>query len=677
MALFETTIWIVHRDPGPRGALGRLSGAVRGRHQIVLGRPNDTVFESAAPAHAVVLDVSASPEDLEPELEFVRRAQARMPDCAWVLVADPAGVEATRRLFDTLDVRIIPGPPDARALQRALSSALSRDYTAPLSRRLGRDHLSARFVRWFSHGEPAELALALDPRLEGEPVLARGEVGTGRGLLLRYVHSISTRDAGPFVRVACTETTRPDQLLSQIEDGAREAGHTGGRFGVWLDEMDRLSEALQARVLDWIDFGLPVVLPSSVRGSVRWFASTGRDTSQLDPRLALAFAELTIRTAPLRDHPGIIDAFVSDTARAWCSLRREPAKSFDPPALDLLRSEPWPGNLAELESVVIRSLAHVSAEAETVRIADLRFGPELEREAPAPIAREEAGPVNEAVEPEPAEITEPELPAAEVLEPEPVAEAVGVPEPAVEGVVDAPEIAEAPAPAEPIEETDRASIARLAAAVAHEVRNPLVSIRTFSELLQDHYADQEFRDRFGRLVADDVRRIEEAVERLEQMGEASTAVPGTPVEMTALLESLLDEQRSHIQKKRLLVLKELDRAHPLALGDEEALRTALAALLDHAIEEIPERGDLYLASRHHAKSPEQGTMRILLRYRVEPVAGPRDSALPGLRETVLGHSVANSLIERQGGSLTVDTTDSAETLVVIDLPAPGPDQARS
>jgi signal transduction histidine kinase len=314
-----------------------------------------------------------------------------------------------------------------------------------------------------------------------------------------------------------------------------------------------------------------------------------------------------------------------------------------------------------------------------VRIADLRFGPELEREAPAPIAREEAEPANEAVEPEPepAEIAEPELPVAEVLEPEPVAEAVEVPERDAEEIADAPEVAESPPPAEPSEETDRASIARLAAAVAHEVRNPLVSIRTFSELLQDHYADQEFRDRFGRLVADDVRRIEEAVERLEQMGEASTAVPGTPVEMTALLESLLDEQRSHIQKKRLLVLKELDRAHPLALGDEEALRTALAALLNHAIEEIPERGDLYLASRHHAKSPEQGTMRILLRYRVEPVAGPRDSALPGLRETVLGHSVANSLIERQGGSLTVDTTDSAETLVVIDLPAPGPDQARS
>jgi DNA-binding NtrC family response regulator len=670
MALFNTTIWIVHRDPGPRSALGRLSGAVRGRHEIVLGRPADTVFESAARADVVVLDVSANPGDPEPELEFARRVQTRMPECAWVLVADPAGLEATRRLFDTLDARIIPGPPDARALEHALSSALSRDRTAPLSRRLGRDHLSARFVRWFSHGEPPELALALDPRLDGEPVLARGEVGTGRGLLLRYVHAISTREAGPFVRVACTETTRPDQLLSQIEDGAREAGHSGGRFGVWLDDMDRLPEALQARVLDWIEFGLPVVLPSSVRGGVRWFASTGPDLNRLDPRLTLAFAELAIRTVPLRERPAIIDAFVADTTRAWCSLRRESAKAFDPPALDLLRGEPWPGNLAELESVVVRSLAHVAADTETVRIADLRFGSGLEQAtpgSPAPTPPATATPTRQ--EPTRAPAHPPEPRAEHVAAPKPD------PEPPAAEILEAE--VEAESPDEPSDKTDHGSIARLAAAVAHEVRNPLVSIRTFSELLQDHYADQEFRDRFGRLVADDVRRIEEAVERLEQMGEASTSAPSTPVDMTALLESLLDQQRSHIQRKRLLVLKELDRAHPVALGDEEALRTALGALLDHAIEEIPERGDLYLASRHHAKSPVQGTMRILLRYRVEPVAGPRDPVRPGLRETVLGHSMANTLIGQQGGTLTVDTTDSAETLVVIDLPAPGPELTRS
>jgi signal transduction histidine kinase len=217
-------------------------------------------------------------------------------------------------------------------------------------------------------------------------------------------------------------------------------------------------------------------------------------------------------------------------------------------------------------------------------------------------------------------------------------------------------------------------VARLAKAVAHEVRNPLVSIRTFSDLLREHYADEEFRDRFGRLVADDVRRIEQVVERLEQMGANESEGPALPVDMTALLEGLLDEQRSHIQAKRLLVLKELDRARPEALGDATVLRAALAGLLERAIDEVPTRGDLYLASRHQAESADRPEMRILLRYRVPEsrslTPSDGDLALETLRTTNLQAEVAESIIERQGGRLQVDTSNPAETVVVIDLPAP-------
>ena len=638
MPLFDTSIWIVHRDTGPRGALGRLAGGTaalrgqEGRYEIVLGRPQDAIFDSATPADIVVLDLSASPLDPEPELEFARRIQARSPDAAWVLVVDPVYLDSTLQLFDALDARVIAGPPDARTLQGALGSALDRDRALPLSRRIGRDNVSARFVRWFSStqglGEPPELALALDPRLSSEPVLARGERGTGRGLLLRYVHEISTLDVGPFVRLACTDQTGPDQLVAQIEDGVREAGPAGGHFGIWLEEIDLLGPTAQARVLDWIEFGLPFVLPSAVRGGVRWFASAGVDATRLDARLSRAFAELTIRTLPLRERPGVIDAFVADTSRAWSSARQESPKTFDPLALDLLRDEPWPGNLAELEAVVIRSLAHAPADAETIRLGDLCFDPEV---TTAPTAT----PVAEA-------------PAA--IEPE--AET-----PTTEAVAATTEL------------LDENPVARLAAEVAHEVRNPLVSIRTFSELLHDHYADPEFRDRFGRLVAEDVRRIEGVIERLEQVGEASPRAPSATIDMTALLEGLLDEQRPHIQSKRLLVLKELDRAHPLALGDEPALRGAIAGLLDYAIAEVPERGDLYLASRHQPHTGERATMRILLRYRVVP--GRTDPSLPTRGETDLGRSVAENVIRNQGGSMTVDTGDASETLVTIDLPAPG------
>ncbi len=695
MQPFDTTIWIVHRDAGPRGALGRLAGATRGRHEVVLGSPGDSVFDAAPPADVVVLDVSASLADPEPELDLARRIGRRNPDCAWILVTHPDELEATLQLFDALEARVIAGPPDARTLQSAVASALARTRVLPLSQRIGRDQLSSRFVRWFSTGEPRELALAVDPRLAAEPVLARGETGTGRGLLLRYVHIASSAEPGPFVRVACGSAPRPDELTAQIEDGIREAGRSDGCFGIWLDGIDRLDDAVQARVLDWIEFGPPASLPTFLRGNVRWFASAGSDSNRLDARLALAFAELTICTVPLRDHPQVIPAFVADTARAWAAARKEGPKTFDPPTIDLLRSEPWPGNLAELEAVVIRTLAHVDPRASGVRVADLRFGPDVERIDAVTAPPQETPPIAQEPDPwplpphedlredlragqgatvggvegggEPTVLLEPELDGEHLPEALEIID-LELPNGFGEEFDAAAPSPTSEAPVSPASGSE--SIARLAKAVAHEVRNPLVSIRTFSDLLHDHYADEEFRDRFGRLVADDVRRIEQVVERLEQMGEGDSPPPAVPVDMTALLETLLDEQRTHIQAKRLLILKELDRARPEAIGDAGILRTALAGLLDRAIDEVPDRGDLYLASRHRAESPERAQIRILLRYRVSDSPSDGDLALETFRDTSLAAEVAESMIERQGGTLRIDTSNPAETAVVIDLPAP-------
>ncbi len=65
-------------------------------------------------------------------------------------------------------------------------------------------------------------------------------------------------------------------------------------------------------------------------------------------------------------------------------------------------------------------------------------------------------------------------------------------------------------------------------------------------------------------------------------------------------------------------------------------------------------------------------MRILFRYRVGAgsASSPGDPARPSLRETEFDRLRAESIIQSQGGTLTIDTTQAAETLIVIDLPAP-------
>ena len=665
MPLFETTIWIVHREAGPRTALARMAGDVRGRHEMLLGRPSDSVFDSAATPHVIILDVSSAALDPEPELEFARRFGGLHPTCRWILLAEPVAHGAAAQLFDALDAQTLRYPPDAQSLQAALTAALDGLRPLPLSRRIGRDRLAARFARWFANSAPEQLSLALEARFAAEPLLVHGEPGTGRGLLLRHAHSVSTPEGAFLVRVACSETTRAEQLLAQVEAGLREAGsetqRAGACLGLWLEDVDRLNESAQVRVLDWIEFGLPSALPARAPRAVRWLASAGTEPRALDPRLALAFSELTLWTRPLRARPQDIAEFVADTARAWATSRRESPKPFDPAALARLREEPWPGNLAELEALVTRCLAHAAPDAEAIRVTDLRLEPSSAREA-LPEAAPEAPETLLEETPEAAEVPAEETPEETTEEPEVLAEATP----------------ESPAaPPDPLEllPSDSNPVAQLAATVAHEVRNPLVSIRTFSELLDEHYADPEFRSRFGRLVGEDVRRIEEVVQRLEQLGESEQ--PATPVEqervdITGMLEELIEEQRANIQTKRLLVLKELDREHPHSLGDEIALRPALGGVLAQAIQETPVRGDLYLASSHHTAIEGRASMRVLFRYRVGTRFSDDQDELTDAdsRGARLDHAQAASVVREQGGSLTIDTTQAEETLIVIDLPAP-------
>jgi len=151
------------------------------------------------------------------------------------------------------------------------------------------------------------------------------------------------------------------------------------------------------------------------------------------------------------------------------------------------------------------------------------------------------------------------------------------------------------------------------------------------------------------------------------------------VDVTGLLEGILEERRAEIQKRRLLVLKELDTARPLVAADEAMLRFAIEGLLSRALRWVPERADLFIASKYHPVGPlGEATVRVLMRF-FNPI-GRRDSsnAVAPAAETdvseqgtALEFMLAEQLIAAQGGTLRVDTTEADETVVLLDLPAPG------
>lgn len=644
-------LWIVDRDPAAQTALARLAAAPE---SAVRGGPADPRFDTAPAPDVVLLGLEG---DLEAELQFAHRHASRIPGAHWILLTDAGGIARSSALFDSLDAEIHVYPPDAAWLRERIRSAAFRGagLPLPLSQRPSRDALSERFNRWFADLELPELMRALDPRLAGVPLLILGEPGSGRGLLARYVHAFGGGASGVLAHVPCTSAADGDRILARLAAASRlERGRAG--CTVVLEELGALDAATQLELRRWIEFGPPEGVLRSNR--VRWIGTASGGGATLEPTLRQALSGLCIRIPALRDRPGLVARFANEAARSWCSARGERPRRLGEDALVVLEEYPWPGNLCELESVVEQTLA--AGAADPVRSDDLQH----EGFAFAPLEAAEIG----ALIPAGPEPEEPEVDLV-LSESDLVTPPLGdVQDDREEGAREAESGgAKLGDPREDTGKTPeeaRPDLRRLAGAVAHEVRNPLTAIRTFTELLPSRWNDAEFRSRFAALVGDGVVRIRDVVEQLEQLAALSEPARES-VDLSALLAELLESRRERIRERRLLVLQELESEQPCALGDPAQLRFALEALLDRCLELVPERGDVYLASKHHA---EGQCLRVLLRFQGAERTGSTGRGLSPA-ENALGLIVADSVVSAAGGTLTLDTRESGETVIVLDLPA--------
>jgi hypothetical protein len=147
-----------------------------------------------------------------------------------------------------------------------------------------------------------------------------------------------------------------------------------------------------------------------------------------------------------------------------------------------------------------------------------------------------------------------------------------------------------------------------------------------------------------------------------------------PVDVSALIERLLAERRDAIGRNRLVVLSELEQTTPFALADADALEIALAGLIDRALDSLPERGDLFLATHRIERAGDgRPRLRVLLRHhdpRAEGMGGELDPV-----HHILEYVLAETIVSALGGRLTIDPTQGPETLIVIDLPTPEPGSA--
>jgi len=203
-------------------------------------------------------------------------------------------------------------------------------------------------------------------------VLIQGESGSGKEIVARAAHRLSTRREGPFVKVNCAALP-PDLLESELF-GYERGAFTGavsrkpGKFEVadagtiFLDEIGEMSPALQAKLLQVLQDGRFTRLGGNedVRVDVRVVCATNRDLEGMVGEgtfrkdLFFRLNVVTIRIPPLRERRDEISSLVNTFLTRYSVRYRRLRPRLSKRLQRAFERYPFPGNVRELENMIKR-----------------------------------------------------------------------------------------------------------------------------------------------------------------------------------------------------------------------------------------------------------------------------------------------------------------------------------
>jgi transcriptional regulator with PAS, ATPase and Fis domain len=201
-------------------------------------------------------------------------------------------------------------------------------------------------------------------------ILIRGETGTGKELLARAVHNLSSRKAGPFVAVncGCFPETLVDSELFGYEKGAFTGANRSkeGRFALaengtlFLDEVGNLAWAVQGKLLRVLQERTyePLGGTKTLRTNARIVTATNQDlpamveegTFRRDLYYRINVIELDL--PPLRERSEDVLPLVRHFIERLTLLQDKPVEGVTPEVWRILMAHDYPGNIRELENIV-------------------------------------------------------------------------------------------------------------------------------------------------------------------------------------------------------------------------------------------------------------------------------------------------------------------------------------
>jgi formate hydrogenlyase transcriptional activator len=224
-------------------------------------------------------------------------------------------------------------------------------------------------------------------------VLILGETGSGKELVARALHNLSTRRERTFVKLNCAAI--PTGLLESELFGHEKGAFTGaiatkiGRFEladrgtIFLDEVGEIPLELQVKLLRVLQEQEFERLGSTrtIRVDVRVLAATNRDLARMVEEQAFRsdlyyrLKVFPITVPPLRERPEDIPLLVRHFAQKLALRMKKRIETIPSEAMQALQAYHWPGNVRELENFIERAVILTQGPDLVVSLAELKRAP--------------------------------------------------------------------------------------------------------------------------------------------------------------------------------------------------------------------------------------------------------------------------------------------------------------
>ncbi len=281
----------------------------------------------------------------------------------------------TRKTFTDESVKFLTifGNLSAIAIENAKQFSALRKINERLRNEVTPSHRFSGIIgeskKWRSVLDIAHRVLDVDVS-----VMITGESGTGKELIARAIHENGSRGAQPFVAINCSAI--PENLLESELFGYKKGSFTGAHFDkkglfefadggtIFLDEIGELPALLQTKILRVLQEKeiRRVGDVATKKVDVRIIAATNRELKEevkagrFREDLYFRLNVVALRLPPLRERVEDIPALAMYFFKKACETHKRNITAIQPDAMKTLMTNPWQGNVRELQNVIERAV---------------------------------------------------------------------------------------------------------------------------------------------------------------------------------------------------------------------------------------------------------------------------------------------------------------------------------